>query len=429
MRKRLLSIILSVAVALTMMPAAEGLSFAGEANTTVPVELVKAQTSGTRAVKLSWNKVSGATKYVVYGQKCGKSYKKLKTTSSTSYVVKKIKGKKLKAHKNYKFYVTAYSGNKKLVSSKTIHFITAKTNGKYANASGITAKYSSKTLAPGQKFQLGATVKIYKNKKHLPKSHGAKLRYTSNNPGVASVNANGVVTAKSEGTAKIYIQDTGGLYVTTAITVKKPAPVEDFSVKDEFKEITSVMTRIDFNADGYRYYPVFNSVPEGVNFYKSDGTVIYSMDANIAYAMVPEGTTIKTLRFENNISWNDVFCVESEGHYPCEATGVNKDFADNHLVGDDEANEQIFKFERDISWTTPVYNGVSLTDIWRAYNPNKNVTGFGGEHGAVWSNTTNSFKNAFCWNSNMSEWMIYNRNNIFGTGIYISREFVAEAAE
>lgn len=205
---------------LTMITAIASVSFAAKSNPTVPVELVKAQAFGSRAVKLSWNKVSGATKYVVYGQACDKSFRKLKTTSNTSYTVKKIKGKKLKAHKAYKFYVAAYRGKKKLVSSKSIHFITAKTMGKYANASRITAKYSSKTLAPGKTLQLGATVKIYKNKKQLPKSHGAKLRYISNSPGVASVSANGLVKAKSQGTAKIYIQDISGLYAVTTIYVK-----------------------------------------------------------------------------------------------------------------------------------------------------------------------------------------------------------------
>lgn len=229
MKRKILSIFLSLAVALTMMPAMAGVSFAGEANTTVSVEMVKAQTSGSKAIKLSWTKVSGATKYVVYGQKCGKSYKKLKTTSGTSYTVKKIKGKKLRAHKIYKFYVVAYSGSKKLVTSKGIHFITGKTMGKYANARSISINKTSLTLEPGKTATLKATTKIYKNKKHIKKSHGAATRYVSNNPAVASVNSNGVVTAKKEGTATIYVQDIGGLYCKTIVTVKSsepPAPTE-----------------------------------------------------------------------------------------------------------------------------------------------------------------------------------------------------------
>ena len=219
MKKRLFSILLSLAMVITMMPAMASLSFAGETNTTVPVELVKATTSGSRAVKLSWNKVSGATKYVVYGQKCGKKYKKLITTSKTSYKVKKIKKTKLKAHKNYKFYVTAYSGSKKLVTSNSIHFITGKTSGKYANAKSITVNPTSVTLEPGKTVTLNATTKIYKNKKHIKKSHGAATRFVSSKPAVASVSSKGVVTAKKAGTATIYVQDIGGLWCKTTVTV------------------------------------------------------------------------------------------------------------------------------------------------------------------------------------------------------------------
>ena len=226
MKRKILSIFLSLAVALTMMPAMAGVSFAGEANTTVSVELVKAQTSGSKAIKLSWNEVPGATEYVVYGQKCGKSYKKLETTSGTSYKVKKIKGKKLRAHKAYKFYVVAYSGNKKLVTSESIHFITGKTQGKYANARSISINKTSLTLEPGKTATLKATTKIYKNKKHIKKSHGAATRYLSDTPAVATVNASGVVTAVAEGTATIYVQDIGGLYCKTTMTVESPAPAE-----------------------------------------------------------------------------------------------------------------------------------------------------------------------------------------------------------
>lgn len=186
----------------------------------VPVELVKAATSGSTAVKLSWSKVSGATKYVVYGQKSDKSFKKIKTTSKTSYEVKKLKGKKLKAHKTYKFYVVAYNGSKKIVSSKSIYFITGNTMGRYANVKSIKAKVNKVTLKTGASRKIGATYMMYHGKKHLKKSYGAALRYISNCPAVAAVSSSGVVTAKSHGTAMIYIQDIGGRYCKTEVTVK-----------------------------------------------------------------------------------------------------------------------------------------------------------------------------------------------------------------
>lgn len=219
MKKKLLTLLLSFVMVVTIMPAMASISFAGQANTTVPVELVKANTSGSRAIKLSWTKVAGATKYVVYGQKCGKKFKQLAATSENSYVVKKINGKKLKSHSVYKFYVVAQTPNGK-VKSKSIHFITGKTKGKYANARSISLKSSKVTIKPGKTATLKVTTKIYRNKKHIKKNHGAATRFIVDNPTVVKVSDKGVVTAKKEGIATIYVQDIGGLWTKAVVTVK-----------------------------------------------------------------------------------------------------------------------------------------------------------------------------------------------------------------
>ena len=46
------------------------------------------------------------------------------------------------------------------------------------------------------------------------------LRFTSNNPTVATVDANGKVTAKETGTAVIYVQTINGIWKTCKVTVK-----------------------------------------------------------------------------------------------------------------------------------------------------------------------------------------------------------------
>ena len=64
-------------------------------------------------IRLSWRKVSGATKYVVYGSTSpNKGYKKIATVkkSKGTYVVSRVKGKKLKKNKYYYFQVQAVSG-------------------------------------------------------------------------------------------------------------------------------------------------------------------------------------------------------------------------------------------------------------------------------------------------------------------------------
>lgn len=58
------------------------------------------------SVKLNWNKVSGASKYAVYGEQNNK-WVKIAETSSTSYTVKN-----LTADKSYKFAVLVYANGK-----------------------------------------------------------------------------------------------------------------------------------------------------------------------------------------------------------------------------------------------------------------------------------------------------------------------------
>lgn len=66
-------------------------------------------TSSTDSVKLSWNKVTGATDYRIYLYDNAKDkYVKVADTSKNSYTVKKKNGKKLKPGVEYKFRVQAY---------------------------------------------------------------------------------------------------------------------------------------------------------------------------------------------------------------------------------------------------------------------------------------------------------------------------------
>ena len=88
---------------------------------------LKAKASGSNKIKLSWNGVDAAKKYVLYGAKKNKSFKKLKTIiGKKSYTLKKVSGEKIKANNSYKFYVVEYDcfGNK--TKSKKISYTVAK---------------------------------------------------------------------------------------------------------------------------------------------------------------------------------------------------------------------------------------------------------------------------------------------------------------
>lgn len=56
-----------------------------------------------KSISLKWTKVSKASKYVIYGNKCGNSNKpkKLTTVSGNKKTFKNIKGKKLKKGNAY----------------------------------------------------------------------------------------------------------------------------------------------------------------------------------------------------------------------------------------------------------------------------------------------------------------------------------------
>ena len=109
-----------------------------------PVLAAKGIAKGSTAAVFSWNKVSGADRYVIYLAKCnykGKKYalKKVKTVNA-----KTLKWTKTKLAKNtaYKFYVAAQkkSGGsyKTIAKSRAGHFITGNVRGKYTNPKSLS---------------------------------------------------------------------------------------------------------------------------------------------------------------------------------------------------------------------------------------------------------------------------------------------------
>lgn len=68
-----------------------------------------------KSFKLTWHKIKGATGYEVWCSTKPKSgYKKVKTLgkNTTSYTVKKVKGKKVNAKRTYYYYIKTKCGNK-----------------------------------------------------------------------------------------------------------------------------------------------------------------------------------------------------------------------------------------------------------------------------------------------------------------------------
>lgn len=184
------------------------------------VILLKTINSG-RSMKLTWTKVSGATKYVVYGALCNTgnhkyAYKKLKTLSSSKTAYTKTKRAN---HRGYKYYVAAYKGSKKLCRSISTHTVVKSKSGLY-NAVKITAANKTVSLAVGKASKIKATVKAKSGHRLFGSGHCAKVRYVSKNPLIAKVSSKGKITAVATGKTTVYAIAHDGIRVAIRVSVK-----------------------------------------------------------------------------------------------------------------------------------------------------------------------------------------------------------------
>ena len=182
---------------------------------------LKSSKQTNTSVTLSWKKVSGAKKYVIYGNKCGKAnkMKKLGTSTGKSRTFKKVLGKKVKKGTYYKFMVIAYDKNNKVVSaSKIIHVATK--GGKVGNIGKITtkAKKDKVSVKKSKTFKLGAR-QIAASKKLNVKKHRA-LKYESSNKKIVTVSNKGVIKGKKKGTCYVYVYAQNGVFKKIKVTVK-----------------------------------------------------------------------------------------------------------------------------------------------------------------------------------------------------------------
>ena len=178
-----------------------------------PLKLQSTKQAKTN-ITVKWTKPSGATKYVLYGNKCGKKnkMKKIGTYTGKSKKLTKVAGKKLKKGTYYKFIIVALDKNNCVVSTSKVIHVTTK-GGKYNNPKKVTTK-KPKALKKGQSFKLKAKQTGKKVKKHRV------LSYESSNTKVATVSKKGVIKAKAKGTCYVYAYAQNGISKKVKVTVK-----------------------------------------------------------------------------------------------------------------------------------------------------------------------------------------------------------------
>ena len=173
------------------------------------------------SIKLTYKKVKGAKKYVIYGNRCGLTRKltKLTTTGKTSMTFKKVLKKKVKKGTYYKFMVVAIDKKGKVITTSKIVHATTK-GGKYGNDKKVTtkAKKNKVSLKKGKSFKLRAK-EVAQSKKLKVKRH-RKINYETTNKKIATVSSKGVIKGKKKGTCYVYAYAQNGVFSKIKVTVK-----------------------------------------------------------------------------------------------------------------------------------------------------------------------------------------------------------------
>lgn len=177
---------------------------------------------------VKWKKASSADGYYVYAQYCGKKITKpvktIKKNTTTKTTITKINGKKINQKKNFRVYVVPYKiidGKKVTLGKSTVAHLVGAKNAKYSNVKKLTLKKKKYTFKVGKTVKIkGKVTLVNKNKKHIPKGHGAKLRYKSSDISIATVSKNGKIKGIKKGTCTIYVYAINGLTKKVKVTVK-----------------------------------------------------------------------------------------------------------------------------------------------------------------------------------------------------------------
>ncbi len=191
-------------------------------------QLNKKIQSGWKGNSLSvhWSKIPKASGYDLYAAACSTDYDQIavsaKGQNKTAAKITKIAGKRISKKATYKVIVRAYrlvDGKKQYIGTSADMHIAGIKNKQYTNAKSI--KLLRKKITLKKKVKIAARiVKQYRRKKLLSKTHGPRLRYTSSNNSLATVNKVGVLHAKKKGTCIICVRALNGISKQIKVTVK-----------------------------------------------------------------------------------------------------------------------------------------------------------------------------------------------------------------
>ena len=222
-----------------------------------PVLLAKGTATGATTAKITWEKLSGASRYVVYYTKCGTTLSTHSKSVTASGRKSSCKLKNLDSNDSYKFKVYAQkkvSGKYKTFAISLKGHVVMNKDGKNTNPKGVCLSSPSMSIGVGSTVELAAQV----NKKSSGKAlltHEAPIRYVSSNPAIASVSTDGLVKARKKGSCRIYAIAVNGAWAATEVKVTPAAS------KTKTKTIKKTVTK---KADTYKVtYQYVGTVPKG----------------------------------------------------------------------------------------------------------------------------------------------------------------------
>ncbi|WP_248928304.1 S-layer homology domain-containing protein [Paenibacillus hamazuiensis] len=180
-------------------------TLAPKAAPSVPANLIASNTTET-GTTLTWDTVTGATYYNVYMNGTFIA----KVTSGTSYTVTN-----LSPATAYSFTVSAANADGESAKSQAVNVTTTG-----LAVEGLLSDQGDQVLSVGDTLQLTAKA-VYSDQSIRKVDDG--VTYSSSDPSVATVDSNGVITAKAPGTVTITVSFGGKSYSVT-ITVQSGEP-------------------------------------------------------------------------------------------------------------------------------------------------------------------------------------------------------------
>ena len=159
--------------------------------------------------KVKWNRIPGATKYLIYGNKCGRKnkYQYIKETTKTFY-----KAKKMKKNRFYKYLVVAVMDNRVISVSKTVH-VGTKTKQNPTKVSVDNKSIILTNSGPGSTYKVKYRILGTNLKQHRG------IRCETDNVNVATVTNKGKIKAVGAGRCNVYIYAQNGVSAKIKVTV------------------------------------------------------------------------------------------------------------------------------------------------------------------------------------------------------------------